>query len=141
MSDVPGAWLADEATLNAPLVFEGRNMSPPLKQLLEALMQRDSNRRLGSLEGVCAHPFFSEVEWDLLGKQALPAPFVPNASLVYAKDVVPPLSVHPEDKHSRALDEVGDRLGQWDYAISADTEEWAEELGEYVNKFTPVSSA
>ena len=40
-----------------------------------------------------AHPFFKSVEWELLEGCALPAPFKPDANLVYAKDYVPPLSV------------------------------------------------
>ena len=40
-----------------------------------------------------AHPFFKSVEWELLAGRALPAPFKPDAHLVYAKDYVPPLSV------------------------------------------------
>lgn len=82
------------------------------------------------------------MDWELIEQQCLPPPFVPDSSLVYAKDVVPPLSFHPDElEPTRALDEVGARLGAWDYAIAPGSDEFAEELGEYVKKFTAVSCA
>ena len=84
----------------------------------------------------------SRIEWELLERQVLPAPYVPNRNLVYAKDYVPALSIHHDlPEHKRAAEDVGRHLGEWDYAVGADSAEFGEELGEYVRKFAAISQA
>ena len=50
--------------------------------------------RLGSngFGEVRSHHFFKDFAWDLLEQQLLPAPFVPDPRLVYAKDEIPTLA-------------------------------------------------
>jgi len=62
---------------------------------LEALLERDTATRLGArgTDEVQRHAFFDGFEWQLLRAQLLPSPFVPDAGLVYAKDIVPALSL------------------------------------------------
>ena len=48
---------------------------------------------------VKAHALFANLEWELLRAGSLPAPFIPERRLVYAKDEVPPLS-EDEDVHA-----------------------------------------
>ena len=66
-----------------------------------------------------------------------------NRALVYAKDDVPPLSFHPDDGDEavRDLSDVGRRLGEWIYVVGAGSDAYAEELAEFVHKFTAVSHA
>ena len=133
----------NEATLHAPITLRGKRLTEPCKALLLALLERDVAKRLSSAQAVKAHAFLGElVEWRLLAQQALPPPFVPNADLVYAKDDVPPISFHlDEGEQARDLDEVGARLGAWEYAVAAGSDEFGDELGEYVKKFTAESHA
>ena len=118
-------------------------MTDGCKDLLHLLMERDVSKRLSTADDVCKHPFYDrEIDWDLLKRQCLPPPFIPDPHLVYAKDHVPPFSFHPEDmdgERIRALEEVGRRLGKWEYAIDEKSCEWEEELAEYVKKYTAVS--
>ena len=55
------------------------------------------------------------------------------------KDYVPPLSFHDDEAGKRHIEDVGERLGAWDFALGADSEAYAEELREYVKKFSAVS--
>ena len=73
--------------------------------------------------------------------QWLPAPFIPDRKLVYAKDVVPPMSFLDELEAQRPVGEVGEELGDWEYTVPAGSPEFAHELGEYVHKFTAISTA
>ena len=74
-----------------------------LADLIGQLLVRDPAQRLGasSMGGASAvkeHPFLSSIDWRMLAASALPAPFLPDPNLVYAKDNVPPLS---EDDHPK----------------------------------------
>ena len=94
----------NDATLHMPLHDLGLGpeaIAAQLHSLLSGLLQRDPARRLGAAgaHAVQQHAFFEAVEWELMAQGLLPAPFVPDPQLVYAKDVVLPLS---EDERARA---------------------------------------
>ena len=137
----------DEATLHLPL--NGGALHPPraaeddaaeaaqLTSLLAALLDRDADARLGGAGGAAAvreHAFLDEkVEWELLEAQALPAPFVPDKALVYAKDDVPAFSAGGgadvvEGGH--ADDVEGDQ--GWEFV--PDEAAWREELAEFIRR-------
>ena len=72
-----------ENILHKPLKLPQRSslISHNARQLLEGLLQKDKNLRLGSLKGateVMAHPFFSSINWDDLFHKRLPPIFNPN---------------------------------------------------------------
>ena len=82
-------------TLSMPLEPVEWGIDAQLASLIVGLLKRDQGVRLGSeggAEAVRRHPLFEGVEWALLREGKLPAPFLPNPTLVYAKDTVPPLS-------------------------------------------------
>lgn len=93
----------NENTLHLPIDPAAWGLDEPLASLIGGLMQRDARARLGAAGGaaeVKRHPFFDGMEWELLRAEALPAPFLPDPMLVYAKDSVPPLS---EDEPAEAI--------------------------------------
>jgi hypothetical protein len=82
-------------TLHMPLVPSEWGLAPALESLISGLLTRNVSERLGSTGGaraVMAHQVFHGLEWELLRDEKLPAPFLPDPNLVYAKDVVPPLT-------------------------------------------------
>eukprot|EP00158_Paraphelidium_tribonemae_P005735 Partr_v1_DN27497_c1_g1_i1_m72422 putative AGC family protein kinase len=58
------------------------SLSNEARSILEALLERDCTKRLGSSQAdgdeVKQHQFFSTIDWDRLIKKELPAPFVPQ---------------------------------------------------------------
>lgn len=54
------------------------------KNLIKGLLQTDPTKRLGSLKGevydIKSHPWFNEINWQLMAHQRIPAPFVPQIS-------------------------------------------------------------
>lgn len=66
----------------------------PMSSLISQLLDRNASTRLGATgsTAVRAHAAFEGVEWELLREAALPAPYLPDPNLVYAKDRVPALS-------------------------------------------------
>lgn len=133
----------NEATLSAPIAMRGPHLTKPLESLLLQLLERDPTKRFASAADVQSHPFLGDIEWELLRQMRLPPPYTPDRKLVYAKDDVPPFSFHPETDAdaARDLEQVGQRLGAWDYAVPPGSKAFADELGEYVKKFTAVSHA
>ena len=95
----------NENTLHLPLEPRSWGIDPALASLISGLLHRDPTKRLGGVgagggaAAVKAHALFANLEWELLRAGALPAPFIPERSLVYAKDEVPPLS-EDEDAHA-----------------------------------------
>jgi len=61
--------------LNAQLTFPSF-ISDNAKSLLEGLLTRDVDKRLGG-ESVKQHPFFAEINWDELEARKIPAPWIP----------------------------------------------------------------
>ena len=144
----------NDATLHAPIVLgDGRGVTLELRDLIMRLLERDVGARLGSADAVRAHPFLGDaVEWDLLERQVLPAPFQPSAQLVYAKDVVPDLSFQPDVDADGTLARrraeerggavLGATLGAWHYApVDRASGQFGDELRDFVAKFTAVSMA
>ena len=90
-------------TLHLPVRISG-TVDDNFASFLHALLERDAPSRLGAppsgVHAVQAHAFLREVEWDLLERKRLPAPFVPNRHLVYAKDEVEPLADSVHDAHN-----------------------------------------
>jgi serum/glucocorticoid-regulated kinase 2 len=55
--------------------------SPNVKSLLDGLFQKEPSKRLGSgsggVEEILAHPWFHGVDWDMVMKKEIKAPFLP----------------------------------------------------------------
>ncbi|XP_050535531.1 protein kinase 3 isoform X2 [Daktulosphaira vitifoliae] len=74
-----------------------RYLSANAKSVLVALLDKDTNKRLGSLESnhsaedVMRHPFFSSLDWGKLERRELEPPYMPK--------VYHPLDTHYFDKH------------------------------------------
>jgi serine/threonine protein kinase len=117
----------------------------PLGALLDGMLTRDASQRLGAPPGgasdVRGHAFFRGVEWKLLLQRAIPAPFVPDASLVYAKDHLVPLSQDEretlrtrheppprDDEREEGAEQQPLELDGWDYVCTP--EAYTEELAE-----------
>ena len=58
------------------------HVSPSARNLLEGLLKKDKTQRLGSEQGdhhiIMAHPFFRNIDWELLQQKKLEPPFNPN---------------------------------------------------------------
>jgi len=65
--------------LNGDLRFPSY-VSPEAQSLLEGLLTRDVDRRLGShsSEDVKKHPFFKDIDWDKLEKKEMVPPYKPK---------------------------------------------------------------
>lgn len=138
-------------TLHMPLDPNEWGLTPHLTSLIAGLLTRDPAQRLGSGDGgtraLMDHPFFDGVHWQLLREEALPAPFLPDPYVVYAKDCVPALSddganavghVDVAGSPSRAQPTaLSEALHEWDY-VSGHVA-YARELRELVRKSPPES--
>lgn len=67
--------------LNKPLKL-CPHISQNARNLLEGLLQKDKDIRLGSRKGdaqeIKAHPFFNSIDWDRLYRREIPPPYDPN---------------------------------------------------------------
>mmetsp|Transcript_17851 Transcript_17851/g.36011 ORF Transcript_17851/g.36011 Transcript_17851/m.36011 type:complete len:151 (-) Transcript_17851:566-1018(-) len=81
-------------TLHMPLTHAKLGQDAELRALLKGLLDRDASLRLGGRGDteVVEHAFFQSVEWELLEACKLPPPYWPDASVVYAKDSIIPIS-------------------------------------------------
>ena len=134
----------NENTLTMPINPSAWGVDDPeLADLLARLLTREQSLRLGGSAsgGVAAlkqHPFLSGIDWEMLEASALPAPFLPDPTLVYAKDHVPPLSENENKRRPsappppEASQQSEEFLAQWDYV--SDEREWRNELRELVRK-------
>lgn len=61
--------------LNAQLTFPS-SMSEDAKSLLEGLLTRDADARLGG-KSLKKHPFFDKIDWDKLERKEIEAPWKP----------------------------------------------------------------
>lgn len=143
----------NENTLHQPLNPSSWGLPPALTSLLEGLLTREVSTRLGSVGGATAvrsHSLFAGLQWELLREARLPAPWLPNPDLVYAKDVVPPLSeddaregvrdgavavkaapLPPTPGAATAVAQPEEFLSRWDF-VSAEAH--ADELRDLVRK-------
>lgn len=65
--------------INLPKSSE--ELSPDCVSFLLGLLERDENKRLGvdgGAERIKAHPWFSDIDWDLVEAKEMEAPFVPD---------------------------------------------------------------
>lgn len=119
-------------TLHMPLEF-GDKAKPELASFLRALLERDPAKRLGA-EGagdVRAHALLSKhIDWPLLQKQQLVAPFVPDAQLVYTPDHISDFSGEAKIPEDELLDHFRD------WRFNGEAAGYREELREFVQKST-----
>mmetsp|Transcript_19959 Transcript_19959/g.22206 ORF Transcript_19959/g.22206 Transcript_19959/m.22206 type:complete len:467 (-) Transcript_19959:130-1530(-) len=54
------------------------SISPDARDLLERLLDRDSETRMQNPSEIRSHPYFAGIDWELLLKKAIKPPFVPD---------------------------------------------------------------
>ncbi|GLD95077.1 hypothetical protein PINS_up003702 [Pythium insidiosum] len=70
--------------MKAPLKFPSHfGLSSEVKNLIAALLERDPTYRIGSrpgigVEDIKRHPFFAEIDWDVLERRGIRPPFRPR---------------------------------------------------------------
>ena len=107
-------------------------MGKPLADFIRRLLERSPERRLGSdgTGDVRRHAFLgTNIEWELLTKRRLMAPYVPNPQLVYTPDRIRDFSEEvtmPDD------DELLDHFRDWAY--DGEPLGYQEELMAFVQK-------
>nr|XP_020823829.1 beta-adrenergic receptor kinase 1 [Phascolarctos cinereus] len=116
------------------------SFSPELRSLLEGLLQRDVNRRLGCLgrgaQEVKEDPFFKSVDWQMVLLQKYPPPLIPPRGEVNAADAFDIGSFDEEDtKGIKLLDSDQELYRNFPLTIS---ERWQQEVAETV--FDTVNS-
>lgn len=99
----------NQRILHAPIevVLQVLETERSLHAFLAGLLQREPLRRLGaaSSEEVEAHAFLApHVDFSLMRRQLMPAPWKPDPQLIYAKDMVEPFS-----KEGSSIAEEADR--------------------------------
>lgn len=61
-----------------------KNFSVEASDLLEKLLVKNPNERIGCMENgvadIKSHPFFSEIDWEKLIEKQIPPPFIPGVS-------------------------------------------------------------
>lgn len=110
------------------------NFSPELKHLLESLLQRDVDKRLGcggqGAEELKTHPFFNGVDWVQVYQQKYPPPLIPPRGEVNAADAFDIGSFDEEDTKGLKLTEADQELYKnFPLVIS---ERWQNEVSETV---------
>jgi len=108
--------------------------SPELKNLLESLLQRDVDKRLGcggpGAEELKNHPFFLGVDWVQVYQQKYPPPLIPPRGEVNAADAFDIGSFDEEDTKGLKLTEADQELYKnFPLVIS---ERWQNEVSETV---------
>merc|ERR1719362_1157482 len=88
--------------------------SPELKHLLESLLQRDVDKRLGcgghGAEELKTHPFFTGVDWVQVYQQKYPPPLIPPRGEVNVADAFDIGSFDEEDTKGLKLTEADQEL-------------------------------
>lgn len=88
--------------------------SQSLRNLLEGLLQRDVDKRLGcrgnDAEGLKEHPFFAGVDWNVVYQQKYPPPLIPPRGEVNAADAFDIGSFDEEDTKGIKLTENDQEL-------------------------------
>ncbi|RWS28391.1 G protein-coupled receptor kinase 1-like protein [Leptotrombidium deliense] len=108
--------------------------TPELKSLLEGLLQRDVDKRLGcrgqGADEVREHPFFKGIDWQLVYLQKYPPPLIPPRGEVNAADAFDIGSFDEEDTKGIKLTEADQELYKnFPVVIS---ERWQQEISETV---------
>ena len=70
-----------ELIKSGPLKFPKRiQLSDEAKDVIKKLLERDVNKRLGNkgINEIKEHPFFKDIDFDLIVQKKIPAPFIPN---------------------------------------------------------------
>uniref|UniRef100_A0A8C3FQ88 G protein-coupled receptor kinase n=1 Tax=Chrysemys picta bellii TaxID=8478 RepID=A0A8C3FQ88_CHRPI len=125
----------DRMTLTMPVELPD-SFSPQLRSLLEGLLQRDVNRRLGCMghgaQEVKEDPFFQSLDWQMvfLQKVRYPPPLIPPRGEVNAADAFDIGSFDEEDtKGIKLLDSDQELYRNFPLTIS---ERWQQEVTETV---------
>jgi serine/threonine protein kinase len=127
------AALAAEAAPDASRAHAATNTPSELTAFLDAMLTEDPTKRLGAdgADSVLAQPLIAgRLDLALLRRGLLPAPWLPDARLVYAKDVV--------ERHKR--EEPGEQgsvdanVDEYEWAFCCSAETYAVELCELVRK-------
>uniref|UniRef100_A0A8D1G8M4 [beta-adrenergic-receptor] kinase n=1 Tax=Sus scrofa TaxID=9823 RepID=A0A8D1G8M4_PIG len=110
------------------------SFSPELRSLLEGLLQRDVNRRLGCLgrgaQEVKESPFFRSLDWQMVFLQKYPPPLIPPRGEVNAADAFDIGSFDEEDTRGiKLLDSDQELYRNFPLTIS---ERWQQEVAETV---------
>uniref|UniRef100_A0A8C3DAQ6 G protein-coupled receptor kinase n=3 Tax=Passeriformes TaxID=9126 RepID=A0A8C3DAQ6_CORMO len=110
------------------------SFSPELRSLLEGLLQRDVNRRLGCMgrgaQEVKEEPFFKGLDWQMVFLQKYPPPLVPPRGEVNAADAFDIGSFDEEDtKGIKLLESDQELYRNFPLTIS---ERWQQEVTETV---------
>ena len=73
--------------LTQPLYFHPDHFSKEAKDILRGLLERDPSKRLGSsregAEEIKRHPFFRDIDWDMLYHRKVEPEFKPHLVIVY----------------------------------------------------------
>ena len=70
-----------ELIKSGPLKFPKRiQLSDEAKDVIKKLLERDVNKRLGNkgINEIKEHPFFKDIDFDLIVQKKIPAPYIPN---------------------------------------------------------------
>ncbi|KAG8200190.1 hypothetical protein JTE90_024973 [Oedothorax gibbosus] len=110
------------------------SFSIELKNLLEGLLQRDVDKRLGckaqGADEVKDHPFFTGIDWQLVYLQKYPPPLIPPRGEVNAADAFDIGSFDEEDTKGIKLTDADQELYKnFPVVIS---ERWQQEIAETV---------
>ncbi|XP_054131595.1 beta-adrenergic receptor kinase 1 isoform X2 [Melozone crissalis] len=110
------------------------SFSPELRSLLEGLLQRDVNRRLGCMgrgaQEVKEEPFFKGLDWQMVFLQKYPPPLIPPRGEVNAADAFDIGSFDEEDtKGIKLLESDQELYRNFPLTIS---ERWQQEVTETV---------
>lgn len=110
------------------------SFSKELRDLLEGLLQRDIDKRLGCKGGgadeVKAHPFFAGIDWNQVYYQKYTPPLIPPRGEVNAADAFDIGSFDEEDTKGIKLTEQDQEL--YKYFPLTISERWQQEVAETV---------
>uniref|UniRef100_A0A1I8GDB9 G protein-coupled receptor kinase n=1 Tax=Macrostomum lignano TaxID=282301 RepID=A0A1I8GDB9_9PLAT len=105
------------------------SMSPEIRNLLEGLLAREVDQRIGC-RALKEHPFFAGVDWDQVYLQKYPAPLVPPRGEVNAHDAFDIGSFDEEDTKGIKLTEADQQLYR-NFSLVV-SERWQLEIAETV---------
>ncbi|KAL4224317.1 Beta-adrenergic receptor kinase 2 [Mactra antiquata] len=110
------------------------SMSPEMKSLLEGLLRRDVEERLGcqgrGAQEIKEHPFFKSIDWNQVYLQKYPPPLIPPRGEVNAADAFDIGSFDEEDTKGIKLTESDQELYKnFPMVVS---ERWQQEVAETV---------